>query len=149
MDKCVYVDESGVREYFKREYGRSLRGKKIEDIRGGRKFQRVNVIGGLCNGRHIGIKCYTNTTNSKFFEDWFENSLLKEVSKGSTIIMDNASFHRKSVLGLLSEKAGVNLLFLPPYSPDFNPIEHSWSNMKRWLRDNLSRFTSLNLAIYD
>jgi transposase len=62
--------------------------------------------------------------------------------------MDNASFHRKGEMKSLAEKAGVALLFLPAYSPDFNPIEHSWANMKRWLRDNESRFRALDSAIY-
>ena len=62
--------------------------------------------------------------------------------------MDNASFHRKLKLHKLAETAGVNLLFLPAYSPDFNPIEKSWANMKRWLCNNLSHFQSLSLALY-
>jgi transposase len=74
--------------------------------------------------------------------------LLKDVPE-SSIIMDNASFHRKKVLKIIGDKHKVNLLFLPTYSPDFNPIEHSWANMKRWLKDNLSRYVSIELAIYD
>ena len=64
-------------------------------------------------------------------------------------IMDNARFHRKAKLRGLAEKAGVGLIFLPPYSPDLNPIEKSWANMKRWLRDNLSSFHSVEPAIYE
>jgi len=62
--------------------------------------------------------------------------------------MDNASFHRKVKLQELAEKAGVGLIFLPAYSPDLNPIEKLWANMKRWLRNNLSYFNSLDIAIY-
>jgi len=63
--------------------------------------------------------------------------------------MDNAKFHRKAELGKLAEEAGVGLLFLPAYSPDFNPIEKSWANMKRRLRDTLPSFHSVSAAIYD
>jgi len=63
--------------------------------------------------------------------------------------MDNASFHRKSKLYELAEKAKVNLLFLPPYSPDFNPIEKSWANMKHWLRNNLQYFNLIDIAVYN
>jgi len=132
-----------------REYGRSLRGKKIEDVKRGRKFQRVNVIGALCNGNHCAIECYSHTTNSEFFERWFNEHLIKAIPKGHTVIMDNASFHRKAKLKEHAAEAGVRLLFLPAYSPDLNPIEKTWANMKRRLRDTLPSFHSTNAAIYD
>jgi len=128
--------------------GRALRGKKVEGIKRGAKFRRLNVIGARCCRKHIAIKTYTHSTNSEFFEKWFTKCLLKKVPKEHTIIMDNASFHRKGELESLAKKAEVGLLFLPAYSPDFNPIEHSWANMKRWLRDNESRFPTLDSAIY-
>jgi transposase len=93
-------------------------------------------------------KTYAHSTDSEFFEKWFTACLLKKVPKGHAIIMGNAGFHRKGELESLAETAGVALLFLPAYSPDFNPIEHSWANMKRWLRDNESRFPALDSAIY-
>jgi len=132
-----------------REYGRSLRGQKVYGEKRGRKFQRVNVIGALCNGKHLAIECYSHTTNSEFFERWFGESLVKAIPKGHTVIMDNAKFHRKAELGKLAKDAGVGLLFLPAYSPDFNPIEKSQANMKRRLRDTLPSFHSVSLAIYD
>ncbi|MHB9291255.1 hypothetical protein Holit_00328 [Hollandina sp. SP2] len=65
-----------------------------------------------------------------------------------TVIMDNASFHRKKELKEIGSKANVGLLFLPPYSPDFNPIEKDWSNMKRNLRDTAPLYGLLETAIY-
>ncbi len=61
--------------------------------------------------------------------------------------MDNATFHRKARLYEIASRYGVAVLFLPPYSPDFNPIEKSWANLKRWLKDNLIRFPSLEIAV--
>jgi transposase len=63
--------------------------------------------------------------------------------------MDNASFHRKSKLRELAADANVDLIFLPPYSPDYNPIENLWANLKRWLRDNLPSYATIEDAIYD
>jgi transposase len=133
---------------LQREYGRALRGEQIEDVKQGRHFERVNVIGALCNGRHYGIECSRQTTNSGFFEDWFVNVLLAVIPKGFTAIMDNAKFHRKAVLRKLA-RGKIRLLFLPSYSPDYNPIEKSWANMKRHLRDNLQNFKSVIDGIYN
>jgi transposase len=58
-----------------------------------------------------------------FFESWFENTFLPCVSADVTIILDNVSFHRRKKLSVIAERAGVFLLFLPAYSPDFNRIE--------------------------
>jgi transposase len=142
------VDECGVNTYFQREYARALRGERIEDVKRGTKFERVNIIGARCAGEHLAVKCYRHTTDGDFFENWFENNLLQETPKGYTIIMDNASFHRKKRLRKLA-RGRVRLLFLPPYSPDYNPIEKSWANMKRSLRDNSQYFHSVEDAIYD
>jgi len=68
--------------------------------------------------------------------------------KGYTVIMDNAGFHRKKELRKLA-RGKVRLLFLPPYSPDYNPIERTWANMKRFLRNNLKDFNSVDSAIYN
>jgi transposase len=138
-----------VKTSFHREYGRAFRGTKVEDTKRGKRSKRINVIAGLCNGEHLAVESYTHTTNSKFFEHWFGNCLLKEVPEGCTIIMDNATFHPKAKLRELADETGVKVLFLPTYSPDLNPIEVSWANMKRWLRDNSSRFWSVHFAIMD
>jgi transposase len=83
------------------------------------------------------------------FELWFETSLLKKVKPGCAIIMDRASFHRKKPLEEMCGKANVNLIFLPAYSPDFNPIEKDWANMKAALRDTAPLYDLLQTAVYD
>jgi putative transposase len=87
------------------------------------------------------------TTDHCVFEAWFEKSLLAALPGGSTIVMDNASFHRKKALGELAQKAGCSVLFLPAYSPDYNPIEKTWACMKKFLRGYAFQFGSLQNAI--
>ena len=73
--------------------------------------------------------------------------LLKCVEAGSVFIMDNASFHRKGVLREMAEAAKCRVLFLPAYSPDFNPIEHVWANLKTFLRNHGRDFESPSDAV--
>jgi hypothetical protein len=148
MGNRIYVDESAVDRFIQRERGRAPRGVKIEDCKRGRKFQRMNVVAGLRDGQTLGVFCYEGTTDSLLFEWWFKEILLKQAPKGCTVILDNASFHRKSALKKLAEEAGLELLFLPPYSPDLNPIEKTWANMKRALRDLLPQFDAAYKAVF-
>ena len=63
--------------------------------------------------------------------------------------MDRAGFHKKKRLNEMCSKANVNLIFLPAYSPDFNPIEKDWANMKKALGDTAPLYDLLQTAIYD
>ena len=88
----------------------------------GKKFERLNIVAAK-HGDEILARCeYTCNMNSALFELWFVEVLLAEITAGSVIIMDNASWRRKKVLRRLAEAAGCRVIFLPPYSPDFNPI---------------------------
>ena len=78
---------------------------------------------------------------------WLENCLLPTLGPGYTIVMDNAAFHKSEKTKILIEKARCNLLFLPPYSPDLNPIEKFWANLKAKIRKCIRRFSSLADAI--
>jgi hypothetical protein len=148
QNKRVYVDESGVHTCLQREYARAPRGETIEETTQGKKFERVNVTGALCGGKHSAIECCSQTANSGFFEGRFKNNLLEEIPNGCTVIMDNASFHRKKELRKIA-RGRARLLFLPPYSPDYNPIEKTWANMKRFLCNHLKEFKSVDIGIYN
>jgi transposase len=102
----------------------------------------------LCSEEYYCVECYKQNTDSEFFERWFKSCLLEKIPKGCTVILDNAPFHRKKVLRKIA-RGKARLLFLPAYSPDYNPIEKTWSNMKRFLCNNLQDYKSIDSAIYD
>jgi transposase len=133
---------------LQRAYARALRGEIVEDVTRGTQYERVNVIGAVCNGEYFAVECYQHTTDSAFFERWFADCLLAAIPQGHTVIMDNARFHRKAKVRKLA-RGKVRLLFLPPYSPDYNPIEKTWANMKRFLGNNMHNYVSVDSAIYD
>jgi len=143
----VFVDETGLNREYRRLYARARRGVKVHDTKPGKRQKRTNIIGALWGEKHIALQCYEHSTTSAFFEDWFEFELIPLLPMGAVIVMDNATFHRKNALWKIAEKYGVFVLFLPPYSPEFNPIEHSWANFKRWLCDNSNRFSCFDFAI--
>jgi putative transposase len=121
----------------------------VEDVKRGRKFQRTNVIAGYCDGQILADWCYQHTTNSDWFEFWFMEFLVPATPKYSTIILDNASFHREKQLRKLLRWKKRKLLFLPAYSPDFNPIEHQWANLKSALPDILPIYKTVDIAVYE
>jgi transposase len=92
---------------------------------------------------------YEGTMDSDLFELWFREYLLPALPAHSVIVMDNAAFHRKSRLLYLAQQTGYKLIFLPPYSPELNPIEHFWSWLKRQLRKTLPLHASFNNALFD
>jgi len=82
------------------------------------------------------------------FEEWFCHFLLPLTNKGDVVILDNASWHNKKRLRKYAWVYNVYIIFLPPYSPDYNPIEIVWANLKRFLRNYGHHFQTIQNAIY-
>ena len=146
-EKIAYVDETGIDKCLYREYGYALRGQKVYDKISGKKFQRTSIVAAKLGKRIIAPMQYSGTMNSALFELWFEKCLLPCLEKGATIVMDNASFHRKKQLYEICRKCGFNLIFLPPYSPELNPIEKYWFVLKHRIKAFLRMNISLDDAI--
>lgn len=142
------MDKSGIDNYLYRKYGYALRGEIIADRIPGRKYARTGIVAAQ-QGTEIFAPCfYRGTMNHKLFEDWFEKHLLSLLPKGIVIVMDNASFHRKKQLHCLVQKYECTLIFLPPYSPEFNPIEHFWAWLKRTLCKIIPILKSFDEALF-
>jgi transposase len=76
---------------------------------------------------------YKGTTDAETFIFWLENCLLPELKPNQVIVMDNASIHKSNKIRELIENKGCKLIYLAPYSPDLNPIEHYWFFVKHWV----------------
>jgi transposase len=142
----VYVDEMGIEQCLYREYARAPRGQKVMGVISGRKFKRTNIVAGYCQKKWVAPLQYDGSTDSDLFEFWFEKCLLKEI-KRKYIVLDNASFHRKARLVELATKRMCKVIFLPPYSPDLNPIENRWAWVKGKLRSILPECDSFDEAL--
>ena len=124
VEMVFYVDETGLDEAFYREKGRAKRGTKVYGSISGRKFKRTNIVAAQCCGKIVAPMEYEGTTDHYVFETWFEKALLTVLPTNSVVVMDNATFHRKSVLSDLAQRVKIKVKFLPAYSPDLNPIEN-------------------------
>ena len=143
----VYVDESGIDSFVSRGYGRNHRGQCVVGERPGRRFARESFVAGIKNKKVLAPICYQGTMDSCFFNFWLLNFLIPNISKGDVIVMDNAAFHKSEETRKIIANAGCQLLFLPPYSPDLNPIEKFWANIKTYIKSNISKFKRLDNAI--
>jgi transposase len=146
-ESLVYIDECGIDQYLYRVYAYSPRGQKVITKVSGKKFKRINIVAGICQGEWIAPLEYTGVTDHVLFEYWFENCLLQEVKPGSIIILDNATFHKKSVLPIIARRKDCTVIFLPPYSPDLNPIEKKWAWLKKKLRSVFHDFIDFDRAL--
>ena len=145
----VYWDESGIDSCLHREYAYAPRGEKAYGTVAGKRYQRENLIAAKRGDQIIAPMQYDGTTDAALVEYWFERQLLPLPPDGAVVILDNAAFHRGEKLReiIANHRRDVRILFLPPYSPELNPIEKVWAIIKHWLKMNIHRFNSLDDAI--
>lgn len=144
----VFIDESGIDDNEFCAYGWAPKGKRLFADRPAFKKKRVSIIGALNEGKVQAPCVFEGYCNSELFEAYVKNILVPVLKPGQIVIMDNASFHKSIKTRKLIEKAACNVLFLPPYSPDLNPIEHFWFAIKHAVRKILPIFwPDINAAI--
>ncbi len=90
---------------------------------------------------------YSGTANSDLFIYWLQTFLLPVLKKGQVVIMDNCSIHKSLKVKELIESVGCRLIYLPPYSPDLNPIENYWAVMKKNIKKIRNNFEDILDAI--
>ena len=141
------MDKTGIDSYLYREYGYAPRGEAVIEKILGRKFQRTNIVASKLGKRIVAQMQYNGITDSTLFEFWFEQCLLPYLPEDAVIVMDNASFHRKKQLTDISARHQRTLIFLPPYSPDLNPIKNFWAYLKSSIRNSIHTFRSFDDSI--
>lgn len=130
-NNLVYLDESGFEENVYRPYGWSQRGQKTYGVRNGKRGIRTSLIAGKRGKELLAPVLFQGSTNALWFNQWLEQHLIPELKPNSTLILDNAAFHRKDDVFRIAEQAGHKVWFLPPYSPDFNRIEQDFAILKK------------------
>jgi len=105
-------------------------GERFYDLKSGRRQGRMNMIAGYRDGELIAPFTVEGSCNRSVFEIWLETCLIPRLAPGDWVIVDNATFHHGGRIAQLIEAARCHLLYLPPYSPDFNRIEKCWAWLK-------------------
>ena len=113
----------------------------------GKRFLRTNIVAAQCGKKILAPMTFCGTCNTSLFITWIEKMLIPELKQGQVIIMDNATFHKSPIIKEMIESVGCRLVFLPPYSPDLNPIEKFWANLKRWINQHVPFMEDLHKAI--
>lgn len=147
-ESLVYIDESGIEMTICKDRGWGKKSEKLVGKKSGKYYERTNIIAGYVNHKPIAPMVFNGSCNTKLFETWAEEFLIKELKPGQFVVMDNAAFHRSIKTKELIESVGCKIIFLPPYSPDLNPIEKFWANMKRWIKNHISSFDKLCGALH-
>jgi transposase len=144
-----FIDESGFDERLCRPRARARRGEAVYAHMPGRRGARTSIISSCHGNRLESPMVFEGYCNRDVVEAWLSEMLLPTLPKGCVIVLDNASFQRSPSTRALVEAAGCFLMFLPAYSPDLNPIEHVWANLKKQLQGGLSKAKDKNSFIYE
>jgi transposase len=117
-----------------RRYGWGPRGERLIGRAPHGHWKTSTFVAGLRHDRIVAPCCIDRPMNGATFEAWTEQFLVPTLAPGDVVIMDNLSSHKSEAVRDAIEAVGAELLFLPPYSPDLNPIEQAFAKLKHWLR---------------
>lgn len=134
FDKLVFIDESGININLTRRYGRAIGEERVVDSAPVNRPVATTVISGMTSQGPIAWDMWSGGTTKDRFIAYVKNELAPSLSPGSIVIMDNLSAHHAAEVREILKEHGIEVRYLPPYSPDLNPIEELWSKMKTILR---------------
>lgn len=120
-------------------YGRALKGHRVYDKKPNKRGVNVTLIGAMALRGMMATLSFEGSTTGDIFRFYVETVLVPHLWNGAVVVMDNLPAHKVEGIRTLIEGAGATLMYLSPYSPDFNPIENCWSKLKTYLRQAKAR----------
>lgn len=148
VEDLVFLDEAGVNLALVRLYARALRGCRARGSRPQKRGKNVSLIGAIALKGIVASINLLGATDGLTFEAFVIQKLVPNLWEGATVVWDNSTIHKGKEIEKALLEAGAKLIYLPPYSPDFNPIENFWSKVKNTLRSLGARtYQALDLAI--
>ncbi len=146
----VFVDEAGVNIAMTRLYARSAKGSRAYGECPDQRGKNVTMVGALSLKGLIAALTFQGGTDTNAFYTFVTKVLVPNLWQGACVVMDNFRSHKVAAVQKAIEAAGATVVYLSPYSPDFNPIENCWSKVKEFLRSIAARtYQDLDQAITD
>ncbi|MCL1876402.1 MAG: IS630 family transposase [Synergistaceae bacterium] len=143
IDKLIFIDESSVNTGMTRLYGRGLGKERVVDYVPDVRFERTTILSSVrANGEMVPL-VFEGSLNGELFKEYISQFLAPTLKEGDIVIMDNLTSHKVKGVADLIATTGAKVVYLPPYSPDLNPIEMLWSKMKAYLRKTKVRVKEL------
>jgi transposase len=135
----VFLDETGAKTNMTRIYARTRKGERAVDYAPHGHWNTTTLVASITAEAMIAPMVLDGPMDSVAFEAYIEQVLIPVLPHGSIVVMDNLSSHKSPTIAKLLYDSGSELWYLPPYSPDFNPIENMWSKIKNLLRSAKAR----------
>jgi transposase len=133
-ERLVFIDETWASTNMARLHGRAPKGERLRAGIPQGHWKTTTFVAGLRLTGLMATMVLDGPINREAFQAYVEQLLVRELRPGDIVIMDNLSSHKGAAIRQAIEAAGARLLFLPPYSPDFNPIENAFAKLKVLLR---------------
>jgi transposase len=130
----LFLDETGAVTNLLRTYGRSLKGSRCLAYTPNGHWKVITAVAAIRLGGMAAAATMACPMDAELFQTYLREALVPVLRPGDVVVMDNLASHKQPKVRQLIESAGATVLYLPPYSPDFNPIEMVWSKVKRLLR---------------
>jgi transposase len=138
-NKLVFIDETGFWIGMNRAVARALRGQRAYHLREFYRGKKVTVMGAIKHGAVVAIKIIEGSMKGDDFEAFIKLDLAPKLEVGEVVVMDNLNSHHRPDVTESIESVGASVAYLPIYSPEFNPIEMMWSQIKSFVRQFRTR----------
>jgi transposase len=134
VENLIFLDEAGVNLGFTRKLSRAIPGQRAYGEKPSNNRKNVSVIGAVSLKEVIVQWSGLGSIDTLTFDAFIARKLVPRLCAQSVVMMDNCSIHKSAELEAMITATGARLIYLPPYSPDFSPIENCWSKIKNILR---------------
>lgn len=134
LNRLVFIDEMGAATDMAQRYGWAQRGDRLIGKAPHGHWKTTTFVAGFRHDRIVAPLAIPCPMNGAIYRAYVEQFLLRELAPGDIVIMDNLASHKSDAVRKVIERAGVELLFLPQYSPDLNPIKQVFAKLKHLLR---------------